>query len=567
MRQSGASRIRRFLFGAALAIGCATAAVAVEPGVAGVFFLDEITVVYPSADAPQVESRNRASAELRAGFLRHRHGISTRVVADKAVRPDDVDGHLLVLGWENRLFDREPASRPFRRSETSLAWGGALYRRGGLDLAFMANSPFAANKRMAFWSRIDPEFDRFQPLPSEGSSWVLYDGTRVVAQGMWDAERLEWPPKRDANAERDRRAEFDRWASTLGKRPFGRYDVVYDPAAVPEDTIEELGRVRAAALDRAIRAFGPVDPEFRATLRLYPNDDDKRDRTSIPSPVHTLPREGEIHMTLEYARSDNPHEEYHLVARATLGPTYSTAMYEGLAIDRLDEYDGFPIDLHGARLERDGRFPDLATLLDETDFPSVPNAIAFPASALWTRWLREAHPGKYAAVYAMERPSLARAADRLGMAPVLVERNFHAWLRERSSALAARIEADDLLARAQELHFAGDFAGLVTVLEQVLERVPDDHQTRFNLASARLRTGDLEAAERDLRTILEAGLAPNHRLRVFGHYQLARLFDLAGKRQAALSQYRAMLALPDVFDSHLLAREGIETPFTAERLE
>ena len=53
----------------------------------------------------------------------------------------------------------------------------------------------------------------------------------------------------------------------------------------------------------------------------------------------------------------------------------------------------------------------------------------------------------------------------------------------------------------------------------------------------------------------EAGLATMARLRA------AQAFDLAGKRDAALEQYKAVLARPNIYDSHEEARRGLREPF------
>jgi hypothetical protein len=44
----------------------------------------------------------------------------------------------------------------------------------------------------------------------------------------------------------------------------------------------------------------------------------------------------------------------------------------------------------------------------------------------------------------------------------------------------------------------------------------------------------------------------------------ARAFDVAGKRNEALAQYRTVLARPNVYDSHDLAEKGLRQPFKAE---
>ena len=41
----------------------------------------------------------------------------------------------------------------------------------------------------------------------------------------------------------------------------------------------------------------------------------------------------------------------------------------------------------------------------------------------------------------------------------------------------------------------------------------------------------------------------------------ARSFDVAGKRVEAVAQYRAVLARPDIYDSHDKAKRGLTEPF------
>ena len=121
---------------------------------------------------------------------------------------------------------------------------------------------------------------------------------------------------------------------------------------------------------------------------------------------------------------------------------------------------------------------------------------------------------------------------------------------------------------AQERYTAADYAGVAGALEKALRFKRDDPQTLFNLASARIRTGEYDKAETSLRRILGRELAPRDaHLNAFAHYQLGRLYDVQGKRAAAEREYRLVLSLPDTKDSHRLAHEGLETPVTKDQLE
>jgi tetratricopeptide (TPR) repeat protein len=107
------------------------------------------------------------------------------------------------------------------------------------------------------------------------------------------------------------------------------------------------------------------------------------------------------------------------------------------------------------------------------------------------------------------------------------------------------------------------------VLERALALKPGDPQTVFNLASARMRLKDYARAEADLQKLIaqETTRAPGTTFVVYGHYQLGRVYDLEGRRQLALAEYRKVLELPDIKDSRRLAQEAIDSPFTEEALQ
>ena len=88
------------------------------------------------------------------------------------------------------------------------------------------------------------------------------------------------------------------------------------------------------------------------------------------------------------------------------------------------------------------------------------------------------------------------------------------------------------------------------------------------MASAQMRANDLSGAEASLKSVLAADLAPSDsRFKIFGHYQLGRVFDLAGRRDEALKEYDAVLALPDDHGAHAMARERKVKPATRAQLD
>ncbi|HKR02411.1 MAG TPA: hypothetical protein VJT09_17170 [Pyrinomonadaceae bacterium] len=82
----------------------------------------------------------------------------------------------------------------------------------------------------------------------------------------------------------------------------------------------------------------------------------------------------------------------------------------------------------------------------------------------------------------------------------------------------------------------------------------------FRYGEALLNAGQPDNAAREFVAATgvagaEAGLA------TLAHLQAARAFDLAGKRNEALAQYRAVLSRPDVSGAHSGARQGLKEPY------
>jgi tetratricopeptide (TPR) repeat protein len=79
----------------------------------------------------------------------------------------------------------------------------------------------------------------------------------------------------------------------------------------------------------------------------------------------------------------------------------------------------------------------------------------------------------------------------------------------------------------------------------------------YNYGEALLVAGQAERASKELlaaATVANAEKSMVTRARL----RAAQALDVAGKREEALTQYKAVLALPDVFDSHEDAKRGIK---------
>ena len=85
----------------------------------------------------------------------------------------------------------------------------------------------------------------------------------------------------------------------------------------------------------------------------------------------------------------------------------------------------------------------------------------------------------------------------------------------------------------------------------------------FKYGEVLLTAGEGDRAAREfLAATKVAGAEPT--LVTMAHLYAARAFDLAGKRDDALSQYREVLTRPDIYAAHEEAKKGLRQPFRAE---
>ncbi|MDX1388328.1 MAG: tetratricopeptide repeat protein [Acidobacteriota bacterium] len=535
------------------------------PGAMFLYMMSDVTVVYPAAAGTSVE-KNRRSAEQRAEFLRRSHGVEARVRSDAELTDEDKNGNLLVLGWDNALLGTEETPAPFRRSTSGFEFLGIEETDPSADLLFIARSPYDPDRWLVFWSRIDPELDRFLVLPAVGSDWAIYEDALITRQGMF-LPGSEWPPRRNTGAEGDQRALIDHVRETWSTRQTDHYMIRYDPEAVSSEELASIVTARAEAYTAALAAIGGLDSPPRIKLYVYKDPESKEQLSGIPDAAHSMPRKGEIHMLPRHARSASPHEEIHVLARAKYGPAYLTAMYEGLAVAESGLYHGAEIDVMTAIMMDTGVLPDVATLLDEERGRLLAEEIRWPASAMFVRWARQTAGDRWPAVYTLAEGTVEELGATLGLSPDTVERAFLTWMAAQAETRETEVRFLDALSDSRERYLAADYQGMVVALSRALEIKPNDLQTIFNIASARMRTGEYDLAAKDLERLLELDQDPTSQFVVFGHYQLGRLFDIQGRREEALVHYRAMLELPDQHDAHHLAREAIETPVTVEQLQ
>ena len=85
----------------------------------------------------------------------------------------------------------------------------------------------------------------------------------------------------------------------------------------------------------------------------------------------------------------------------------------------------------------------------------------------------------------------------------------------------------------------------------------------FKYGEVLLTAGEGERAAREFLAATKVERA-EPALVTMAHLYAARAFDLAGKRDAALSQYREVLTRPDIYAAHEEAKKGLRQPFKSE---
>jgi tetratricopeptide (TPR) repeat protein len=537
-------------------------------GAAWFFFLDDVQVVYPAANE-ETRDGNRLSAERRAAFLNQAHGVPAQVVADTDIGEEALRKHLLVLGWDNRLLGSEEVPRPFERGPFGIEFLGLSDSNPDADLLVYTQSPYNPEKKLLFWSRIDPALDRMEVLPILGSDWAIYHDFRPILQGMF-LSGPAWPPTRDEQAEGDHRKQLADYQRGWKQFVTDHYNIFYDPSAISPERIQAIGQAREAAYARALEVTGsPGEKKLRIVLKVYPDAERKEEITGLADPAHSIPGRRQLHMIPRFAQTPSPHEEIHILAHHLVAPCALTTLYEGFAIAEDGTYQKAGLDVHAATMIDEGTLPPLADLLDEETARKLPEGLRYPAAGLLARWLRQDFPADaWARAYGLTAGTVDGLAGAIDRPAESVEPLFTAWVKKR-----AKVGQDDLAFlraedEAQRRFLEGDYEGVAAALNKALKAKPDDPQTLFNLASALMRSGRYAAARKRLERLLGLSLPQElSRFEIFGHYQLGRLHDLQGDRESALAEYERVLQLPDRHDSHRLAREAIETPVTEEQLQ
>lgn len=546
-------------------------------GFARLFNVDAVTVVYPAGEGAPPHAR--LVAERLAAFLSARHRAEARAVADSEVGPAERAGHLLALGWSNALLDPERpggVAPPWTPDGAGFALAPDVRGTAEDDLLFLAPSPFAEDRWLGFWSRIDAERARFSPIPALGSDWGILRAHKVWTRGLFDDAAEGWPPRLDPY-----NLVADPAEPPAERIRSGRFAVHHDPGRIGADARAAALEARERALATAGTLLEPVAPApgrasadegaaagerepFR--LYLYRDVEDKIDRTGVPDPVHDVAERGELHMTLDYARASTPLEEIQLLARRRIGPCYHTAFCEGLPLAlmldaRRDDAD--ELGVFAGLLLESATVPAIDALLDEETLRAgVDAGRGYATPTLFVAWLLEAVDREtFAALYrtaGLDAAGIARALGSGAGGADAADAAFGAYLERRAAAARVETEFRKALAEAFRARETGDEAGARAGFRRALELRPEDLETRYLLALSLRDEGRAAEALEAFRDV--AGRAAERKPGYFlSHalYEAAELERRAGRADEARTLCRRVLELPDVRGAHELCEETL----------
>jgi len=559
------TRMRSLLLIALLAALVAVPSRAEEPGEpddssvrevfsgAGLLYsMPEVTVVYPAGPGEDRE-RNRISAERRAAFLRGRYETKTLVVADVDITEEHHDDNLLVLGWNNRVL---AATGQVELSESG--WNFLGIERGfSHDLLFAWVSPYDSSHQFAFWSRIDPELDRYLVLPFFGSDYVVFERYYAEQYGRFKREEIVWPPARNVEVMIDNRTR--RPIST--PRDSSEHYVLYDLIGLTDLEAAAILEAREEAWRVSTELLGSPEKPKKIQLYVYGDSDHKEVVSFVHDARHHLPADNELHLTKVIAMNPGPHEDSHLVARQLWGPGYLSVIVEGVAVWTEQNLGDNQLPVYAAMLTGREEPPSAADLLDEESMRVlVRNRVGFTYAGLFVSWLREAFGpeavGRAYGVYDSDLEELSRVPD-------IPSGEIDGKFRDFVLAQAA-LGADEAAFRAAQgegRHYKdlGDYERAVPAYERALEIKPDHLSTRYNLARLQKELDMLDSAEDNLRRILKA---PQERrqgvLTSLTWFQLGDVLTERGDAGKAREAYEAVLELPDDREIHSRAQEALE---------
>ncbi|MEW5806394.1 MAG: hypothetical protein AB1756_03460 [Acidobacteriota bacterium] len=523
---------------------------------------DEVIIVSPTMDEKKIEE-GRLSCERKKAYLERNFGIKVKIMADTDLTDNDKKGNLIIVGKSNRLLQEIWQKMPIRVTPDNFYFLGVEYSNPRDYAIFLQFNPFNASSVFLVCTTIDPDIDKIRPFPSIGSDWVIMRDFSIIRQGRFHSG-VTFPPQADPLAEFYNGDTIDKFYSGLSKHISQFYEVYYSPSSLNKEKIPEGVRKREAALLAILKKTGAKPPDRKFKIFCYKDKNEKNDISGLPNPIHFLDRKKEVHMIENILFADSTHEDAHIVAGFILSDSASVHLTEGLAVYLDSVWKGKSLSYWSGFFLRLGTLPSVARLLDEREFVRFASDFSFPLIGSLTETIIEKYGmEKFKILLGKDKISDSILRSVIGQDLTQLESTWLSDIKTKSAAHSRNIEFDLHNNAARESLEKKDYSSAAIELLKALEIIPDDPQVLFNLASAYIRIPDLQQSEKYFMKLVSLDLPESERRFItFGHYQLGRVYDLMGKREKAVEEYNKVLALPDMHNSHRLARERLDRPAT-----
>ena len=180
------------------------------------------------------------------------------------------------------------------------------------------------------------------------------------------------------------------------------------------------------------------------------------------------------------------------------------------------------------------------------------------------RWSRDDARALLIVLYKREK----RFTDALVLARELGEKYPRNYLFKLEAADALSAQATIERADGKAIEAAAREREAFAIFDSLLREKPSKgnpasralDQIHFQYGETLMAAGQFERAAKEfLATTASAGAEAG--LVTQGHLRAAQAYDLAGRRNEALAQYRIVVARPDVYDSQNDARRGLREPY------
>ena len=520
----------------------------------------EVTIVAPTLNEKKIEA-GMLSCERKKNYIERFFGSKVKIVADKDLTEADKKGNFIIVGKENALLKEIWQKTPIRPTPDSFFFDVQEYANPRDHITFTQVNPFNEFKLILICTSIDPDIDKIRPIPQYGSDWMIMRDLSIIRQGRFYGG-TSLPPGSDPLAEMDRSAEVEGFYKNLVKAESQFYEI-YHPSDLDEkDKIPDGVKKRDAALLSILKRIGVKAPDKKFKIFIYKDKEQKAKISDVAEPIHFFDGRKEVHMISKYLFADSIHDDSHVVAGFILSDSASVQMTEGFAVSIDAQWKGEPLPYWSGFYLKADKLPSLYDLLDEEKYIRFPSEYSFPlVGSLATMIIEKNGIDPFRKLLGQLRVTDASSKEILGMDLGKLDSEWKSDIKAKAGAYSKKIDFAVCNDAARKNIEKKDFSAAVKEFLKALAVIPDDPQALFNLASAYIRVPDLESAEKTFLKLASMELPDSdRRFIVFSHYQLGRLYDLRGDREKAISEYNKVLSLPDMFDSHKLAKDRMDRP-------